>query len=162
MSDIHIHSLLPLSAPQRAVGAMPMLTIERALKAIAQFRKRQLRFEDPVGTLNKYGCFIPSPEEDCGVTKRIREPDALGWANYLRACRSYQHCCDLNKVSRVDATKVRKVIYGWKDIPWSKDGVFEEVLSVLREYHEQYRLEQYEAKKKGASKKLSTSKRGLK
>lgn len=131
---------------------MPMVTIERALRAIATYRSRQLRKAHPDGYFDKQRRFYPSASEDCGVTKSVRAPSARWYMSYLKACRTFEHCCALNKVKREEAMKVRRVIHDWREIPWWEEGVVEEVLEGLKHFHERSRLEKYrkQLKSKGA------------
>lgn len=148
MTATRASSIHPLSKAQRECGALSLVTLERGLKAVALYRSRQLRQAHPEGHFDKQRRFWPSKAEDCGVTKKVRAPSARWYLSYLIACRSFDHCCDLNKVKRDEALKVRRAIHHWQDIPWWEEGVVEEVLEGLKTYHTQYRLEQYRKRQK--------------
>lgn len=128
------------SKAQRALSTFSHDTIERSLKALARYERRQFRSEHPDGYFDNARRFYPSDAEDCGVTSSVRSPSRAFPFSYMNACRSLDHCCDLEKVSKGEVLKVRKAVQNWREVRFSDKDVVETLLEELVRFTERGQL----------------------
>lgn len=102
----------PRDALDQTIVAMDDGRFERAYAAWARYDRRQRRVEHPDGYLDPKGLWLPSAGEQTEMLRNARAPTATYPTSYRVACRSLQHCAELEGADHGDAILVKYWVRG--------------------------------------------------